>query len=272
MAFIYCTKNLINGKIYIGKSKNKDDSYFGSGLRIVKAVKKYGKENFSKIYLEECDLLDVNNREIFWIEYFQSTNLDIGYNISKGGTGGDHYWTTLTLDQRKQHKEKISKSRKGVKRNLSEETRKKLSENCAKMTRDPENIKKRIEASIRHWTCIDHSSKEIFYTNSLKDFCKERNLIYGNFLYNARTRKNYVANHWSCRSGILNYDTVENIILKIEDEIKIAESKIKEKIRSYDKSKERNPMYGKRHSESTKEKIRQTLRQRKINESNNNCS
>ena len=46
---IYSIRNNINGKIYIGKSRlNVNENYFGSGLRIKRAIKKYGKENFTK--------------------------------------------------------------------------------------------------------------------------------------------------------------------------------------------------------------------------------
>lgn len=54
---IYKTTNRINNKFYIGahKTKNPHDSYLGSGILISKAIQKYGKDNFEKIILYECD-------------------------------------------------------------------------------------------------------------------------------------------------------------------------------------------------------------------------
>ena len=49
LGIIYKTTNLVNGKIYIGKARQKrtlDERYFGSGILLKKAVKKHGKENF----------------------------------------------------------------------------------------------------------------------------------------------------------------------------------------------------------------------------------
>ena len=47
---IYKTTNSLSGKIYIGthKTENINDGYFGSGLHIKRALKKYGKRQFIK--------------------------------------------------------------------------------------------------------------------------------------------------------------------------------------------------------------------------------
>jgi len=87
---IYKITNLINNKIYIGKDTTSDSNYFGSGLLINRAIKKYGKENFIKEIIDETDDYDeLSKKEIYWIKEYKSTNRKIGYNISKGGDGGD---------------------------------------------------------------------------------------------------------------------------------------------------------------------------------------
>lgn len=87
---IYKTTNLANGKIYIGKDKNNNPAYLGSGKILHLAFQKYGIENFNKEILEECETLeDLNEREKYWIGFYNSTDRKIGYNIALGGNGGD---------------------------------------------------------------------------------------------------------------------------------------------------------------------------------------
>jgi hypothetical protein len=87
---IYKTTNKLTGKIYIGQDKNNNPSYYGSGKKIQSAIKKYGKENFVKEILEECfDENHMNEREIYWIAFYDSQNRKTGYNISEGGKEGD---------------------------------------------------------------------------------------------------------------------------------------------------------------------------------------
>ena len=87
---IYKVTNKINGKVYIGQSVDigrrwrehmtaKDDIYFH------KAIQKYGVENFEWEVIEQCKKKDLDEREIYWIEYYDSFNK--GYNCTKGGDG-----------------------------------------------------------------------------------------------------------------------------------------------------------------------------------------
>lgn len=86
---IYKTTNNINNKIYIGQDKNNDPNYLGSGNLIKRSIKKYGKENFTKEILCECNTLDeLNDKERFYINKYSSTDKEIGYNIAVGGTNG----------------------------------------------------------------------------------------------------------------------------------------------------------------------------------------
>ncbi|AXF52519.1 MAG: hypothetical protein [Caudoviricetes sp.] len=95
---IYKITNLINNKIYIGQSINPKKRLkqhginFGSkgGLShseeslINKAIRKYGLENFGFEILEE-QIENYNEREIYWIKYYDSNNREKGYNITVGG-------------------------------------------------------------------------------------------------------------------------------------------------------------------------------------------
>src|ERR1700690_1413882 len=89
---IYKTTNLIDGKIYVGKEMNKPNSYLGSGIYILRAIRLYGKENFKKEILEYCESeKQLNEREKFWIKELDAINPEIGYNITDGGEGGDTF-------------------------------------------------------------------------------------------------------------------------------------------------------------------------------------
>ena len=87
---IYKTTNLINNKIYIGQDSHNDPNYLGSGKLLNRAIKRYGIHNFKKEVLEYCsDKRMLNEREIYWIDYYTSYKHTIGYNITLGGSGGD---------------------------------------------------------------------------------------------------------------------------------------------------------------------------------------
>ena len=104
---IYKTINLINGKIYIGQSKWNNSKYFGSGNQIIKAIKKYGIENFKKEIICECKThKELDKMERYWIKKLNSQDRNIGYNLEDGGNNGS--WGPIP----DYIKEKISKSMK----------------------------------------------------------------------------------------------------------------------------------------------------------------
>lgn len=89
--YIYKITNNLNNKVYIGKrEKSKfDEGYWGSGKYIKNAINKYGIENFSREILEWCaDRDSLCEREAYYIDYLNTRNFEIGYNIAKGGIGG----------------------------------------------------------------------------------------------------------------------------------------------------------------------------------------
>jgi len=123
---IYKTTNIINGKIYVGKDERNDPGYLGSGYILKKAINKYGKHNFIKEILEDCnDRETLNSRERFWINKLNCLDSNIGYNVAEGGTGGNTY-AGKNEDELIKIKKKISDAGKG--RVFSEEHKRNLSE------------------------------------------------------------------------------------------------------------------------------------------------
>ena len=86
--YIYKITNLLNGKIYVGKHtcKSIENVYYGSGVAIKAAIKKYGKNAFKKDVLCICKSEDeLNKMEIEWISKLGA--FGDGYNMTKGGEG-----------------------------------------------------------------------------------------------------------------------------------------------------------------------------------------
>ena len=97
MIGIYKIENRINGKIYIGQSiaiktrwqQHKYEAKTGeSQAPLYLALRKYGIENFSFEVLEECPQELLNEKEIFWIAHYKSSDRDFGYNVLAGGQNG----------------------------------------------------------------------------------------------------------------------------------------------------------------------------------------
>lgn len=90
---IYKTTNLLNRRYYIGMhvTSNIDDGYLGSGRRIKAEIKKYGRENFSRVVLEELfskEALAQREAELV-TEELRADPLCL--NLKNGGEGGwDH--------------------------------------------------------------------------------------------------------------------------------------------------------------------------------------
>ena len=90
--YIYITTNLINNRIYVGQHKhtNYDNTYYGSGKLIRRAIDKYGLENFTNEVLETAENLEeLCQKEIFWINKKHSLSKYGNYNLLKGGQFGD---------------------------------------------------------------------------------------------------------------------------------------------------------------------------------------
>ncbi len=96
MRCVYVIRNVVNGKIYVGQTKNFEARKTGhfyaakTGLQrpLYHSMRKHGIENFSFECIEECADELINEREQFWVTHFDSFNPEKGYNLTSGGGTG----------------------------------------------------------------------------------------------------------------------------------------------------------------------------------------
>ena len=119
---IYKCTNLINGKIYIGQTKNlknrikmhKKNVENKVNRKLYDSMNKHGFENFKWEVIDVAlSKEELNFKEKFYIIKFNSFNS--GYNMTIGGDGGNT-WIKLSKERQKEVGEKISKANNGKKK------------------------------------------------------------------------------------------------------------------------------------------------------------
>jgi group I intron endonuclease len=112
---IYLIENKVNGNKYVGQTVmplNKrwlahiQESKTFSERPLYRAINKYGLDNFNIKVLEETTEDKLSDREIYWIEHFNSYNR--GYNATTGGESNKNI--------REDIRDKISESMSNVSR------------------------------------------------------------------------------------------------------------------------------------------------------------
>jgi group I intron endonuclease len=193
MRFIYLAKNLLNGKCYVGQTKNFNERVkghlkeadTGKGYAFHAAIRKHGKENFIFEVIEECDDEAANERERVWIDRFDSFKR--GYNLTSGGDCFEFSEETLQKirdansnlsDEQKyirgsayrgkhlseEHKQKLREANKGKKPPPhSEETLRKMSESMKGKNTGPKSDehRKKLSEARRKWRLTEEQKAEI---------------------------------------------------------------------------------------------------------------
>ena len=126
---IYKVTNKVNKKVYIGQTirsiEERWKEHAEKGGALYRAINKYGKENFTVEQIDvACDRNELDEKEKYWIKYYDSTNKKKGYNLTYGG---EHF--EIPEDRRKRMSEvELGEKNHFYGKRHSEETKRKISE------------------------------------------------------------------------------------------------------------------------------------------------
>jgi group I intron endonuclease len=123
---IYCYHCIASGKKYIGKTKNEKIRKRSHRCNVKKgiknnfynAIRKYGWENFVYGIIDEFDILLLDEKEIYYIDFYDTYNT--GYNSTRGGEGGKG--RIMSEEVKNQYRERMKNFKH------SDEAKKKISE------------------------------------------------------------------------------------------------------------------------------------------------
>lgn len=157
---IYKITNLINNKVYVGKSVYLDIRWGQhisdlrrnkhKNIHIQNAFNKYGEISFKFEIIEVINEELLSEKEVFWIKELKSFKQEFGYNKTLGGEGQKGTEET---------RNKISKSKMGKK--MSEEARRNMSKGKTGKKQSKETIQKRVATMMKNGyntkpvTCIE---------------------------------------------------------------------------------------------------------------------
>lgn len=178
---VYIHTNKINGKKYVGQTCQKPEYRWGKNGRgyrsetyFGKAIQKYGWNNFEhEIIASNLTQEEAKNFEILLIDKLDTMNPDKGYNLTKGGEG------TVGVVRSDEWKEKQRQAQLG--KNISEETRKLISENSARRRGTVFQYTKSKEF-IKEWDCAE-TARRVTGINHIDDVCRGDRKSAGGFIW-----------------------------------------------------------------------------------------
>lgn len=162
---IYLRTNLVNGKQYVGQTRNFKQREYNwhnlnwgyAGKCIDAARKKYGTENFDTEILRECKTQEeLNEWEMYYIKEL-NTKVPNGYNLTDGGEGS--IGCIFSDERRRELSEKMKgKGNAFYGKHHSEETKAKLSK-ANKGRKHSEEAKQKMKGRISSFKGKHHSEE-----------------------------------------------------------------------------------------------------------------
>lgn len=174
---IYCIINEVNGKMYIGQSiqlKERERQHFNilkrnchDNFYLQSAFNKYGKENFKWKILKYCKEKDLVKWEQCFMNYYNTTNPNCGYNLALRADSSRLSEETKRkigiANKGRKHteesKRKMSETRKGFKH--TEETRKKMSKAQKKRSFKQTERLRLFNIGNKRWLGRKHTPEEL---------------------------------------------------------------------------------------------------------------
>ena len=179
MGFIYSILNKRNGKIYVGqtiqgrkrfkKHKSELDNHNHPNSHLQNAWDKYGSDAFEFNVLENCSDDKLDDNEIWWIDYFDSTNQDKGYNLRSGGNSN-----FIVSDETRKKLSDINKGENhwNYGKSHSLETRNKISESMRNAVNPMHN--KSVREKVSNTKCVKYNQTGYYrVTKHIKSDCKQ---------------------------------------------------------------------------------------------------
>jgi group I intron endonuclease len=180
---------------------------------LYRAIRKHGVENFSFEIIEECSEELLNERETYWINFYESWDSKKGYNKTHGGTRG----VVFTAETRKklsearieyladpEHRRKIGKQSRKIWAQRTDEERKIVAEKIsegkkAKGSQISKSLKERwsdetirskmIKSVEKSWTNPEIRTRHMEARGRNKQYREENNLYWVSITNGIKNRK-----------------------------------------------------------------------------------
>lgn len=184
MYYVYQHINKINGKRYIGITKQIPESRWGTdGINyknspyFYSAIQKYGWNNFEhEILFDNFTKEEACAKEIELIAYFNTQDKRYGYNIMEGGSA-----PIIPEEVRKVMSEKMRGNKNGLGHPCSEEKKRKISEaqKGRKLTEEHKTKLSMAKKGSHHASPSAETRKKISDSHAKKQvYCEENNRVY----------------------------------------------------------------------------------------------